>query len=159
MSFLPTDDFKTPAAINLTPMLDFLFLMVMFFACLSMTRMATRDTDIALVEVKPDSAASAPATEELKLVNVSILADGSYKWVTDIRDYPVLTPEALRDELLHEYQRGQLPQDKQHTVVLLKVDKDAKWDPILKAIFAIREAGFDVHPVYAPEGQGLQANL
>lgn len=152
MTFIPESEIRGQGGLNMAPMIDFLFLMLMFFACLSITRMAARDTDIDLVELKADTSSSvAEGDDDLKLINISILADGGYKWITDIHDYPMLAPNDLRDELLKQYNKGLLPKDKHQTQVLLKIDKTAQWEPILKAIFAIREAGFEVHPVYEPE--------
>lgn len=151
MSFLPEDEIKGQGGLNMAPMIDFLFLMLMFFACLAVTRMATRDTDLDLVEVKPDQRANAvDGHEETKLINISVLADGQYKWVTDIHDYPMNDPEQLAAELKQQYEKGLLPLDRSQTQVLLKIDKVAQWEPILKAIFAVRDAGFEVYPVYEP---------
>ena len=61
------------------------------------------------------------------------------------------TPEEIQQELNLQYQKGLLPEDKMQTQILLKIDKNATWEPILKAIFAIRDAGFEVRPVYEPE--------
>ena len=61
------------------------------------------------------------------------------------------SPDEIKDELLKQYDKGILPEDKLLTQVLLKIDKNATWEPILKAIFAIRDAGFEVRPVYEPE--------
>lgn len=139
---------------NMAPMIDFLFLMLMFFACLAVSRVTTKDTEIDLVEVKPETKAALAATDsDLKIINISINAKGEYKWVTEIRDYLMNTPEDITKELNQEYVKGLLPEDKQKTQVLLKIDKNATWEPILKAIFAIRDAGFEVHPVYEPETQ------
>lgn len=156
MSFLPDEEVKGQIGLNMAPMIDFLFLMLMFFACLSITRMATRDTHIDLVEVKPEQSSSiARGDEELNVVNISILTDGQYRWVTDIRDYPMATADELRDELQQQYRKGLFPKSKQQTQVLLKIDREARWQPILQAIFAIREAGFEAYPVYEPTDAGI----
>lgn len=158
MSFLPEEEVKGQTGLNMAPMIDFLFLMLMFFACLSITRMATRDTNIDLVDVKPEQSSNvARGDEELKLVNISILTDGQYRWVTDVHDYPLATADEIRDELQQQYRKGLLPKSKQQTQVLLKIDRAAQWEPILEAIFAIREAGFEAYPVYEPKDTGISA--
>lgn len=152
MSFVPAEEIKGGTGISLAPMIDFLFLMLMFFACLAISRVTTKDTDIDLVEAKPSTGASIiDRSAELKVIHISIDSDGQYKWVTDIRDYIMNTPDAIAQELQLQYKKGILPQDKLKTQVLLKIDKRATWEPILKAIFAIRDAGFEVRPVYLPE--------
>src|SRR5262249_944043 len=93
----------------------------------------------------------AEADNDLKIINISITSNGEYKWVTEIKDYLLNTPEEISKELKNQYEKGLIPSDKTKTHVLLKIDKKATWDPILKAIFAIRDAGFDVRPVYVPE--------
>lgn len=151
MSFIPEDDLKGRVALNLAPMIDFLFLMLIFFATLAVTRATTKDTEIELVEVKPETAASAIASDtDYKIINLNIDAEGKYKWITEIHDYPMATAEDIGIELNSQYEKGLLPEDKEKTQVLVKIDKKAEWEPILKAIFAVRDAGFQVRPVYEP---------
>ena len=152
MSFIPEEELKGKGSLNMAPMIDFLFLMLMFFASLAITRITTKDTDIDLVEIKPESHPTTAFTNnELKVININIDSSGEYKWVTEIHDYTMKTPDEIATELNLQYKKGLLPEDKKQTQVLLKIDKDAKWDPILKAIFAIRDAGFEVRPVYRPD--------
>ena len=152
MSYIPDDEIKGRQSLNLAPMIDFLFLLLMFFATLAMTRITTKDTDIDLVEIKPETTSTtAQGNSDLKTVNITINSEGKYKWVTDVKDYPMNSPDEIKDELLKQYDKGILPEDKLLTQVLLKIDKNATWEPILKAIFAIRDAGFEVRPVYEPE--------
>ena len=77
MSFIPDDELKGRISLNLAPMIDFLFLMSMFFATLAVTRITTKDTDIQLVEVKPDttSTTSGQDTSDYKIINISINAE------------------------------------------------------------------------------------
>jgi biopolymer transport protein ExbD len=104
------------------------------------------------VEVKPETTSSTTqGNSDLKIIHIAINSEGKYKWVTEIKDYPMNSPEDIKNELEKQYQSGILPEGKDLTHVMLKIDKNAQWDPILKAIFAVREAGFDVRPVYEPE--------
>jgi len=152
MSFIPEEELKSKATLNLAPMIDFLFLMLMFFATLAVTRITTKDTNIELVEIKPENKGSASAqNSDLKIVNITIDGEGHYKWVTELHDYPMATAEELQLELEKQYNKGILPQDKSKTQVLFKIDKKAQWEPILQALFAVRDAGYDVRPVYEPQ--------
>lgn len=152
MSFIPEDEVKPKLGFNFAPMIDFLFLMVAFFACLAVSRITTRDTDIQLVQLHEEKKDAATNRDyEYKMVTVNINEQGEYKWVTEIRDYKMHDADSISDELLKQYQRGVLPENKLKTQVLLKIDKEAKWEPILKAIFAIRDAGFEVRPLYEPD--------
>lgn len=152
MSFIPEDEIKPKLGINFAPMIDFLFLMVVFFACLAISRITTKDIDIDLVKIH-DQIAQRPSSADYdyKVVNININEEGHYKWVTEIRDYPMKHAQQIADELLNQYKKGFLPENKLKTQVLLKIDKNAKWEPILQAIFAVRDAGFEVHPVYLPD--------
>lgn len=152
MSFIAEEDIKGQGNVNLAPMIDFLFLMVVFFATLAVSRIATRDTELDLVKIQTQQPAKQVAKDsELKVVNVTIDSAGGYKWVTDIHDYPMDSAQAIAKELQTQHQKGLLPSDKSKIHVLLKIDKEAQWDPIMQVVFAIREAGFSVRPVYQPE--------
>jgi len=152
MSFVPEEELKPKLGINFAPMIDFLFLMVVFFACLAVSRITTNDLDIDLVKIREEQQdRPSNADYDYKMVNISINEKGEYKWVTEIRDYPMLNAQEIAEELQSQYKKGLLPENKLKTQVLLKIDKKAMWDPILQAIFAIRDAGFEVRPVYLPD--------
>jgi biopolymer transport protein ExbD len=153
MSFISEDDVKGSANNQFAPMIDFLFLMLVFFASLAVTRVTTRDTEINLVKVEPETSASISenAQREKHIITIAISNKGSYKWVTDIHDYIMDSPQKITEELTYQYEQGLIPLDKAKTHILLKIDKKAEWEPILKAIFAIRDTGFEVHPIYEPE--------
>ena len=152
MSFLPDEALKGKEGIHLAPMIDFLFLMLMFFACLAVSRATSKDTHIELAELKPETSVTlAMSDNDQKIINISIDSLGHYQWITEIRDYPLENAEQIAQELCHQYTNGLLPEDKEKTQILLRIDKNATWDPILKAIFAIRDAGFNVRPVYEPD--------
>ncbi|MCH9627906.1 MAG: hypothetical protein S4CHLAM2_15540 [Chlamydiales bacterium] len=149
MSYIPDDELKERTGLALAPMIDFLFLMLAVFASLAVSRIVIRDTDVELVRSKTESS-SINDMHDLKLVHITISEGGGYKWVTEIRDYMLESPEAIANELLQQHERGLLPEEKLKTQVLLKIDRMARWEPILHAILAIREAGFEVRPVYEP---------
>lgn len=151
MTFIPLDELKQREGATLAPMIDFLFLMLAFFASLAVTRMALRDTDINLVKVKSELPSSLSPAPDYKIVHVAVLEEGGYKWVTEVRDHPMATAREITDELRRQYQKGLLPEEKKNTKVLLRIDKNARWESILKALVAIREVGFEARPVYEPE--------
>jgi biopolymer transport protein ExbD len=151
MSFLPEDEIRGNKQVNLAPMIDFLFLMVVFFASMAVSRIVARDTDIDLVKVEPQSESRAThPTEDTTIIHIAIDKEGAYKWVTEIQDYAMDTAEAIQRELVMQHRKGVLPEDKGRTKVLLKIDKEAQWDPVMKAVFAIRDAGFQARPMYEP---------
>jgi biopolymer transport protein ExbD len=151
MSFIPDDTFRVKEGINFAPMIDFLFLMLMFFACIAVSRATSKDTEIDLVEVKPETEASNIIAEaNHKIISISVNENGEYKWINEFKDYSMTNADEIALELGQQYDEGLLPKNKDQTKIMLKIDKNAKWEPILKAIFAIRDAGFAVHPVYEP---------
>jgi biopolymer transport protein ExbD len=150
MSFIPEEELKDREGISLAPMIDFLFLMLAVFASLAVSRMVMRDTEIDLVKSKAELSSTPSSQHEYKVVHISVAADGTYKWVTDIRDYSMETTEQIAYELLRQYHQGLLPEDKLKTQVLLKIDREARWEPILQVLLAIKEAGFEIRPLYEP---------
>jgi biopolymer transport protein ExbD len=153
LDLIPDDKLKAAPAISPAPMLDFFFLMLAFFAVLAVTRITLFDTQLDLVQLskEPNATQVYPQSENIH-VNISITEGGDYRWITDIHDYPMETPQKVQKELLYQYSIGVLPAEKSKTQVLLHVDRKAPWEKIAKLIFAVREIGFDAHPVYQPDG-------
>ncbi len=151
MELIPQDELKTTHSFNFAPMIDFLFLMLALFAILAVSRSALLDTEVSLVELKAEpNATSVRSKAERQPIHVSVTANGTYKWLTEFQEYPMETVSAIQEELARQYKLGALPQDRAQTEILLHIDKQAAWEPIAKAIFAIREVGFNVRPVYEP---------
>lgn len=159
MSFLPEEEIKDKGGINLAPMIDFLFLMLAFFASLAVSRVATKDLDIDLVKIQEESSTTiSNATKEQKNIHISITSDGSYKWSTDLNDYYMHTPDEITKELQTQYQQGFLPQNRNLTKIMLKIDKDAPWEPIATLIYEVRSNGFDIKPIYQVEDLAIQSD-
>ena len=149
---IPEEELKAKKGINLAPMVDFLFLILAVFAVLAVTRTALYDSEVDLV--KMDTAAPPPSMAESKpgyTVLLSINEMGQYKWVTEFNEFLLDGVAAVKRELLKQEELGLLPEDKSKTKVLLHIDKDASWDSIAKVIFAIKETGYQISPVYCPE--------
>jgi biopolymer transport protein ExbD len=146
------DELKTGHSFNFAPMIDFLFLMLALFATLAVSRAVLFDTEVELVELKPEAAAKERAlkTAQRHPIHLSITADGKYKWLTEFQEHPMENVKAIQEELSRQYTLGVLPREKELTDVLLHIDRQAPWDPIVNAIFAIREVGFSARPLYEP---------
>lgn len=155
MSFLPEEDLKARISLNLAPMIDFLFLMLVFFASLAISRVMTLDTEIHLAKVQaevPEGRSDKNKSDlPQKVVSLSISANGEYRWITQVRDYEIPTPAGVAQELLSQYEQGQLPRDKGRTQVFVKIDQNARWQPIVDLLFAVRQAGFQIFPLYEPD--------
>jgi biopolymer transport protein ExbD len=151
MSLIPEDELKRSNSINLAPMVDFLFLVIAVFATMAISRAALYDTEVSLVKIKPEKEASVVANaSQAYLVNIGITEDGKYKWLTEVNEFIMESPESIRRELQKQQQIGLISSNPSETKVLLHIDRNAKWEPVSQAIFIIREAGFPIHPVYEP---------
>ncbi len=152
MDLLPEEEIKPMSGFNFAPMIDFLFLMLALFATLAISRATLFDTDVNLVQLKPDKEANLYQNQnQSHNVNISIAKNGTYKWMTDLDSYKMDNIEKVQKEMIRQYDIGLLPKDKSQTEVLLHIDKEAPWDPIAKLIFAVKEIGFQSHPIYEPE--------
>lgn len=151
MSLIPEEELQRAQSINFAPMVDFLFLVIAVFATMAISRAALYDTEVNLVQVRPEKEASIVAkTAQPYLVNIGITENGQYKWLTEVNEFIMEGPESIRKELQKQQQLGLISKDPHETKILLHVDRNAKWEPVAQAIFSIREAGFPIHPVYEP---------
>jgi biopolymer transport protein ExbD len=152
VELIPHDELRPSQNFSFAPMIDFLFLMLSLFATLAISRAALYDSDIQLVELKPEVGKKPIGSQqETQQINLSIDALGSYKWITEFHEYPMGSLKEIQEELTRQYQMGALSKDKEKTEVLLHIDKKAPWEPISQLIFSIREVGFNAHPVYEPQ--------
>lgn len=147
MTLIPDEEMRKQGQINLAPMVDFLFLIVAVFAILAVTRSSLHDANIDLVKI--ESPLDAHMEEkEIYIVDLTITRDGKYRWLTEEGDYLSPSPERIRDELRRQKNSGLLPMNSSDTKVLLHIDQNASWNTVASLIVAVREAGFQVHPVY-----------
>lgn len=152
MDLIPDKEFRERQQLNLAPMVDFLFLVVGIFAVLAVTRTAISDFDINLATLSTNNnEAVAPAKSVEYIINLSINDKGQYKWICDTQEYLMENLEAIQKEMVKQQMLGVIPKEKNNVKVLLHIDKTAQWEPIAEAIFAVREMGFQIHPVYEPK--------
>lgn len=144
MSIIPEEEIQRSSSVNLAPMIDFLFLVIAIFATLAVTRSALFDNDIELVKVRPFEKQS----KQQYIINLSIDGQGRYKWITECNEYWMQSISAITQELQQQQTLGLLPKEKEKTKVLLHIDRQSQWDCIARLIFAVKESGFDIHPVY-----------
>ncbi len=154
MNLFEHEELKGGTNFNFAPMIDFLFLMLALFATLAMSRASLFDSELTLVEIKQgDENQTLRSKNDQQQINLSIAANGSYKWLTEFEGYPMEDTLALQKELMRQVEIGVLPQDKGKIEVLLHIDQKAPWKPIAEVIFAVRELGFNAHPVYEPASE------
>lgn len=149
MSLIPDEELKRYNHLNLAPMIDFLFLIVAVFAVIAVTRASLFDREINLVKVQTKTDSS--LMQDLYTVHLSINSKGEYKWITEFNEYLIACPLDVQSELKKQQKLGLLPKDTLKTQVLLHIDKQAMWEPIVQLIFAVKQAGFQIHPVYEGE--------
>ena len=105
MSLIPEDKLKPSLTTNLAPMIDFVFLMLAFFATLAVTRASLYDTQLELVKLsKPPTSTKVYSKEEKTQINLSVTREGTYKWITEIQDYPMASLEKIQNELFPSLQ-------------------------------------------------------
>ncbi|MEI6242093.1 MAG: biopolymer transporter ExbD [Chlamydiota bacterium] len=153
MNLIPEEHWQKPITLNLTPMIDFLFVLLAFFITLAITRVILFDTNLDLAQLKKEGNAQSVYQDEVHKINLSVSEKGDYKWITEIHDYQMENVVKIQKELLHEYALKLLPEDKSKTKVLLYIDRKAPWEPIAKLIFGVREVGFEALPIYEPDAQ------
>lgn len=149
MGLIPESEFNERPTLNLAPMVDFLFLVVAVFALIAVTKTSLFDSEIQLATVSPESAQIAAGSNKgLHTVNISLNEEGKFKWITEKEEYLLTSPEQIGHELEKMVIQGSLPQNKEKTTVLLHIDRNARWEPIVDMVFAIKESGYEIHPVY-----------
>jgi biopolymer transport protein ExbD len=149
MSIIPEEELKSFGSLNLAPMVDFLFLVVAVFATLAVTKAALYDSEVKLVKVQPATDHSPfIGKNDYYIVNLSVNEQGQYKWITEFNEYLIEGVKGIQSELKKQQDLGLLPKEKEKTKVLLHIDRNAKWEPISQIIFCVRQAGFEIHPVY-----------
>ena len=143
MSLIPDEELRPAKTINFAPMVDFLFLVIAVLATLAVAKTSLYDSEVALVKVnQTQEGGQISDYPNPYIVNLSISAVGSYKWITEVDEYIMQEPQAIQKELLKQQEIGLL--SKERTKILLHIDKDAPWEPVAKLIFAVREAGFEL---------------
>jgi len=151
MSLIPDERLKSQVAFNMTPMVDFLFLMLAVFATLAITRVSLFNTDLDLVELNAQVGdGSITPHKNMHQINLSITKTGNYQWLTDVNYHPMQNINKIQQELVNQHQLGIIPSEKENTQVLLHIDKQAPWDAIAQLIYAIREIGFTALPIFQP---------
>lgn len=151
-TMIPEEELLKQRTLNLAPMVDFLFLILAVFAVLAVTRTALYDSEVNLVTMDtqtplPSMAGSQPGVTIL----LSINQDGQYKWITEFNEYLIDGVDGIKKELVRQQEQGLLPLENEKIKVLLHIDKEAQWESVAKVIFAIKEAGFQISPVYCPD--------
>ncbi|MCK4934244.1 MAG: biopolymer transporter ExbD [Simkaniaceae bacterium] len=145
MSIIPEDKLNAKAVINFAPLVDFLFIVIVVFATLAITKNASHDQTINLLTRKEStSKTQLVESKETKAITLSMTLDGRCTWqdgkggniLFSPKDFPKLFSKESNIEK-----------------VLLHIDKNATWESIANLIFTIRETGLEVYPVYQTENK------
>jgi biopolymer transport protein ExbD len=147
MDLIPDEELKTKGFFNLTPMVDFLFLVIALFATLAFTRTALFDVELDLAKIKESAPASSPQ-KDVHVINLCIGKTGQYKWITEFNEYSMDGVPAILQELSKQQDLGLLSSDKTKTKILLHIDKQTEWDPVAQLVYSLKKTGYFAHPVY-----------
>lgn len=149
MRFIKKEFMESRGGINLAPMVDFLFLVVAIFAVIAVTRTSIFDSQIHLAEINDTSEYHPLDTNrEMYTVNISLSKEGKLKWLTESEDLAFGSPAEVSFQLDKMVDEGSLPEKREETRVLLHIDKEAQWDPIVNLVQTLNQAGYSPHPVY-----------
>lgn len=149
---IPEEELRSQKSLNLAPMVDFLFLILAIFAVMAVTRTMLYDSEVQMVKMdtKTPLVGTADAPNGYTIL-ISIDREGQFKWVTEFNEFLLEGVESIPRELKRQQSLGLLPKDKEKIKILLQIDRNVQWHHVATAIFALREAGFPISPVYSPE--------
>ena len=102
MNLIPDEELKTTSLMNLTPLVDFLFLVIALFAILAVTRTSLFDSEVTLAKVKQTENESNPSNYNFHVINLSVAKDGHYKWVTEFNEYSMDGIPSILQELIKQ---------------------------------------------------------
>lgn len=148
MDLIPEEELKPRGLMNLTPMVDFLFLVIAVFATLTITRTALFDSEINLANVSKKEFTESSVESLDYTVNLGVTKGGQYKWITEFNEYIMQDIPSVLQELGKQQQLGLLSLDTSKIKILLHVDKQAEWDPVVQLIYSLKKTGYPIHPVY-----------
>ena len=115
--------------ISTSPPWSIFFLVLAVFATLAVTRTVIYDTQVNLATLKPEKETPAHILhQESYVVTLSVTEEGQYKWITEFNEYLMPSVVSIQKQLLRQQELGLLPKEKEHTQVLLHIDKNAKWE-------------------------------
>lgn len=152
MSFLPEEDLKARVSLNLAPMIDFLFLMLVFFASLAISRVMTLETDVDLATVQSGASLGreSGASRPKQVISLSISSDGKYSWISQNQPLPMSSADEVIRNLQQKHRHGQSPEDRSKTEVFVKIDQNTRWQPIITLLSAVKRSGFPIYALYQP---------
>ncbi len=148
MDLIPDEELKIKGFFNLTPIVDFLFLVIALFATLAITRTALFDSEISLAKIKESDSLTPSPQSNLHIIHLSIGKNGQYKWITEFNEYSMEGIPSVLQELSKQQDLGVLPSDKGMTKILLHIDKQTEWDPVAQLVYSLKTKGYIAHPVY-----------
>ncbi len=149
MELISQEEIRSAHSFNFAPMIDFLFLMLSFFATLAISHAALYETKITLAELQPETEErSLRNKREKEQIHLGVDSYGLYTWRTEFQEHCMANLQAVQAEFARQIEVGAIAQDPALTEVLLHIDKKAPWESVAEAIFGIREMGFSAHPVY-----------
>jgi len=123
---------------NLTPLLDLVLQLIMFFMLVANFVM---DEHSVLIKLPFASQAKPLTTKDTRITYLNV--DKTGRVLVPLRD-PLLTPEEIKFHMLTLARTDPLGEAaaKQEITVIIRADKDARYHHILKTMQAIKAAGY-----------------
>lgn len=146
MDLIPDEELRGRSFLNLTPMVDFLFLVVAIFAILTITRADLFDSEISLAKIELEQSPS--KKQNTSAVNLSVTKSGQYKWITELSEYSMEGIPTILQELSRQKQLGLLPSESENVKILIHIDEKAEWDSIVQLIYSLKKNGYSPHPIH-----------
>ena len=156
VQMIPDDELKQFEKVQWAPMVDFLFIVIIVFATIAITRNVVHDRELRLAKALGKKESTLTMERQTShIVNLSINHLGKYKWLSESNELFFENAKQLSERLILLKNQKKLPTQANRVKILLHIDKTAPWQPIADVIFAVRDAGYDVHPVYQSSGSRL----
>ena len=144
MSLIPDEVWKRQERINLAPMVDFLFLVIVALFCILIARSSLHTSKgIQLVAVDPRHGGTSQSAPVLGIDEL-----GTYWWREQGLDLLMVDVQTIADELQKRRSSGLLPSDPAQAKVLVRIDRRARWESVASLFLAVKGAGFTPLPLY-----------
>jgi biopolymer transport protein ExbD len=143
MDLIPEEELRPKSFFNLTPMVDFLFLVVAIFAILAMKETTLFDSEVTLAKVEKKEPVHLDA--KTQTINLCVTKEGQYKWVSDLKEHPMSGTDAILKQLADQKKLGLISEN---VPILIHIDAKAEWNCVVNLLYSLKKNGYTPHPVY-----------
>lgn len=149
MSLIPDSELSQSKGLNMAPMVDLLFILLAVIIVAFITRAAIFDTEFKLVKAKTEEKIPIDTSAALKGLMVKVFEKGLYTLTFEGTETSYENVEELSSAISklvneHKITKSEHP-------VLLKIEKDSKWESVAEVILKTKQIGLEVRPLYEQE--------